>query len=777
VTVLDATNNWWGSANGPTHAGNTFQALGSGPIAQGDAVTNNVDYVPWLDAAYPGGASFAPVTSEDGDFSSIQAAIDATTKTTINCAAGTYDETLRFDATKAAGISIIGEDKTTTFVTGGIRFEGDYDGLTIQNFTITGDGRQRPGNAQATVGTSASANLVSNAEFSNCIFDGEGADDGGIGGGRFGLYIQKIGGSFTFNNNEVKNYRGGGTIDLNETYNTVTSYTFTNNSIHDNHGSSALRGNPADRTNTVTVTSNTFNNNGNPAKDSWAALEVNEADSVTVSNNTITNTQSGSWAEGEALQFWHITPTSLNVTGNTITNNYQGIYFPGDAWASDLSGVHINFNNIYGNTQFGVKAEAGNSGTADAENNWWGTKDGAEIATMVSDNVDYDPWIGAPVENSKTETVTDGTVDATTEADTKVVVTGIATVTVAEYSSNPGSGFGGDTGKYVDVHIDNPAGVTQIEIRLYYTNADIGVLVESSLRLLWWNGTAWVPCSDRGVDTTDIPGPPAYSGYMWAKIRNDTTPTLADLTGTPFGGGGGVGGGVGGPPPPDTTAPQISNMLVEGVTEITADIRWVTNEPSTSQVEYWASPGTLSPLDSTLVTEHLVHLSGLTPGTTYHYKTMSRDKAGNLAVSDEFTFTTMEKPPAAFSVSNLSIQPLEVQPQEAVNITLSVANTGGTEGSYSAVLKINGIKEAEKSVTVAAGKSQSVSFSVTREEAGSYSVDVSGLTGSFKVVAPAPPPPAAPEAKPLFSWALVGIIAGVIILGVLVFAIARRRAH
>jgi len=97
----------------------------------------------------------------------------------------------------------------------------------------------------------------------------------------------------------------------------------------------------------------------------------------------------------------------------------------------------------------------------------------------------------------------------------------------------------------------------------------------------------------------------------------------------------------------DTTPPRISNIsLCGGVTETTADICWITNERSTSQVEYSASPSMLSPLDKILVTEHHVHLSGLTPGTTYYYRAMSKDRAGNLAVSPEYTFTTLEKPPA-----------------------------------------------------------------------------------------------------------------------------------
>lgn len=140
--------------------------------------------------------------------------------------------------------------------------------------------------------------------------------------------------------------------------------------------------------------------------------------------------------------------------------------------------------------------------------------------------------------------------------------------------------------------------------------------------------------------------------------------------------------------------------------------------------------------------------------------------------------------PAAFAVSNLTIQPAKIQPRETVSITVSVANTGGTEGSYTVVLKLNGVKEAEKSVTIAAGSSEIVTFSVTREEAGSYSVDVNGLTASFTVEVPAPPPPPEKEkvtevpAKPV-PWPLIGgIIAAVVVVASLVyFLVVRRRAY
>ena len=129
-------------------------------------------------------------------------------------------------------------------------------------------------------------------------------------------------------------------------------------------------------------------------------------------------------------------------------------------------------------------------------------------------------------------------------------------------------------------------------------------------------------------------------------------------------------------------------------------------------------------------------------------------------------------------MANLSIQPAEVQPNETVAITVSVANTGGTEGSYIAVLKINGVKEVEKSITIAAGGSEIVTFSVTREEAGSYSVVVDRLSGSFTVIAAPPavkPPP--PEVQPINWPVLGGVIAGVVVVGLLVFLLIRRRTY
>jgi len=173
------------------------------------------------------------------------------------------------------------------------------------------------------------------------------------------------------------------------------------------------------------------------------------------------------------------------------------------------------------------------------------------------------------------------------------------------------------------------------------------------------------------------------------------------------------------------------------------------------------------------------------------------DTENNTITASVSHFTTIaiigKAKPAAFTLSSLAISPTELAPEEKVSISVSVANTGGLEGSYAVILKINGVKEAEKSVTIAAGRKQSVTFSVTRKEAGSYSVVVDGLSGSFTVVAPAPAPPVVapapapapaplvapppvPPPAPAINWPLLGgIIAGAVILIVVVVLLVRRR--
>ncbi len=227
-------------------------------------------------------------------------------------------------------------------------------------------------------------------------------------------------------------------------------------------------------------------------------------------------------------------PSTVEVKGSTISNNNDtGIY------VCDDSILEAHFNNIVDNTGLGVVNDGG--GTVDARYNWWGgalgpfhptANPGGADNNAVSNDVMFEPWVQVGV---VTETVTDDVVDAMTEADTEVVVNGTAMVTVTKSTSNPG----GDPpagitalGRYIDVYVPDTSQVTEIEIRLYYTDDDVGNIsktLQQYLRLRWWDGSEWRPYSDGGVNTD---GTVDYAGYIWAKVRADTEPSLADLTGT-----------------------------------------------------------------------------------------------------------------------------------------------------------------------------------------------------------------------------------------------------
>lgn len=75
----------------------------------------------------------------------------------------------------------------------------------------------------------------------------------------------------------------------------------------------------------------------------------------------------------------------------------------------------------------------------------------------------------------------------------------------------------------------------------------------------------------------------------------------------------------------------------------TATIFWTTYKPATSQVGFGKKADSLrgTPIDKSMVTSHSVKLGGLEPGTTYHFRARSVDRAGNEATMHDLTFTTL----------------------------------------------------------------------------------------------------------------------------------------
>ncbi len=105
------------------------------------------------------------------------------------------------------------------------------------------------------------------------------------------------------------------------------------------------------------------------------------------------------------------------------------------------------------------------------------------------------------------------------------------------------------------------------------------------------------------------------------------------------------------------------------------------------------------------------------------------------------TLPVEEEAPAAFALSDLSVSPAEVDIGDMVSISVVVANTGDLSGSYDVNLKINGAVVETKSVTLEGGSSQTVSFTTSRDSAGTYTVTIDSQIVTFTVKAP--PEPAA----------------------------------
>ncbi len=123
--------------------------------------------------------------------------------------------------------------------------------------------------------------------------------------------------------------------------------------------------------------------------------------------------------------------------------------------------------------------------------------------------------------------------------------------------------------------------------------------------------------------------------------------------------------------------------------------------------------------------------------------------------------------PARFAARDLSITPAEVDIGKPVTISVLITNSGDLTDTYTVTLKINDVVEATKQVTVAGHSSQTATFSPTKNAAGDYAADVNGLSGTFTVKAPV-------TRKPINWWLIGGSIAGVIVIGVIIWRILRR---
>ncbi len=153
--------------------------------------------------------------------------------------------------------------------------------------------------------------------------------------------------------------------------------------------------------------------------------------------------------------------------------------------------------------------------------------------------------------------------------------------------------------------------------------------------------------------------------------------------------------------------------------------------------------------------------------------------------------------PATFTTTKFVITPPVAEMGQVVTISVTVSNSGDLAGTYELTLEINDTVVETKTVEVTGGDRQPVSFEISRDRAGTYQVDINGLSGSFVVgervpmmtppiassqsasepaisAAPAPPVPPPTLDEPFNLPIIGGIIGGLILLALLVFLVVRQ---
>lgn len=88
---------------------------------------------------------------------------------------------------------------------------------------------------------------------------------------------------------------------------------------------------------------------------------------------------------------------------------------------------------------------------------------------------------------------------------------------------------------------------------------------------------------------------------------------------------------------------------------------------------------------------------------------------------------------AAFEVGPLTVSRNGVSVDEAATVSTSVKNTGGIQGTYEAVLTIDGKQFAKKDVSINPGGTESVSFQVTKNAPGTYDLAIDNSSAKLYV--------------------------------------------
>ena len=409
--VLDAEDNWWGTASGPTHGSNVYN-VGS----QGSPVSDNVDYFAWLDGPFATGSSFAPVTNttQGTDHPSIQDAIgNAVASDTIVAAAGAFSEDLTVNVPDLTLESQSGSGSTTLQLVGGVGIDIPSAGSGL-TFGGTGVGFEVLGGGTTTFLVSLNGGPT-DVTIADSTFNTSGSATVGIdidGSGTSG---------FTFSDSTIAapdvadtGIRGGPIVDLQ-----ITGSTFTGPGALPAAGSTGidLSGVTASGLPTSTVSGTTISNfdvgiltatgtgTANFTFDSLdisgcnTGIDLTGGGAGTFTLTTITNTTLNANGIGVRVRDGvDMEPDTFTIQNLTVTGNTTGVLHE-----HTTDTLTVSQSDFSGNTT----AVSAPGAAVTAENNWWDSANGPTHGTNtfnvgsqgqpVTGTIDFTRWLDAPV--------------------------------------------------------------------------------------------------------------------------------------------------------------------------------------------------------------------------------------------------------------------------------------------------------------------------------------------------------------------------------------------
>lgn len=163
-----------------------------------------------------------------------------------------------------------------------------------------------------------------------------------------------------------------------------------------------------------------------------------------------------------------------------------------------------------------------------------------------------------------------------------------------------------------------PRGITPLGSNVYVENFDAGTISVINTATDTVSGTITVGHSPTGmgVSGTDI--------YV-SRFQDNSVSILNTLTNTLR-----------------PAAPVISNVVLTSLSQTTVTITWNTDKVSDSTIEYGLTDSYGQNVTSSSPTQnHSLQITGLTPGSSYHYRIISVDADLNRSVSADRTFRTI----------------------------------------------------------------------------------------------------------------------------------------